>query len=179
MNITFVSATVIFCNSPSELVHGSYGIHVVSKDSALKSLNSVAFEVKEVFRLRQIMPQSGSNIGGTEVHLYGKTLNENISYECIFNDAASAVERFDDHHGVCIAPAYPLGPVVFSIRYVDNNITSNSVRFDFVEKVFVAQIVPSKGVFVGGTIVQVRGRNFRDSSNLLCRFGSLMVKAAS
>ena len=96
----------------------------------------------------------------------------------MFGTAASVVTIYDGYHGACIAPPSPIGRVIFVIRYVESGMISNSLQFTYLEQLLVYDVTPNKGIFTGGTAVTVTGRNFVDSSNLVCRFGSINVQAS-
>ena len=118
-NATIISPNLARCASVEELSLGIYSLRIAALDDSFRSLNVLSFEVKKIFSLRQIIPLSGPSSGGTEVHLYGKSFIKNVSYECVFGTAASAVTIYDGYHGACIAPPSPIGRVIFVIRYVE------------------------------------------------------------
>lgn len=76
----------------------------------------------------------------------------------------------------CIAPIAAAGIIDLTI-YVNEGVGAGKIPFMFVPPVTIGNILPIAGSAISSTVVTITGKNFRNTDELCCAFGEVMVPA--
>jgi len=161
------------------------------KNKSTFTASSVQYTVHGNFQMLSISPQLGSESGGTKILInvdrgYGPATF--IPLVCIFggrSNTAAAKPNTQEQNIVhasyigssivqCIShPAQMPGEITLTLSTLSTQSkSSNSLAFVYHELVTVATLTPTKIEGRGGTVVDVVGTNFINTSSLACRFGT-------
>ena len=124
-----------------------------------------------------IYPSSGSEKGGTNVTLSGDGFIQLGQLSCIFDNVYSVSAEWIAPSAItCLTPAHQ--PGVVSVEVSDNGQQTclGSTNFTYQTRAAVTRIFPTKGSIFGGTILNIYGTGFVNSSGLTCKFGKMVVR---
>jgi hypothetical protein len=184
------SSTTLYCRTPS-LAPGPVSLHVINGATNLASKRSLKLSVYADSSILSIKPEIGSTSGGTPVVISGVFHGEAEVFQSNPEDVLCRFGSYDVvpinvtiAELVCLSPpsANSLVPERVKVSVSFNNGKSFSRSFAwymYEEVVEVHRLTPSLGVISGGTYVLVQGVNFRNSTFLKCKFGSLPLVDAS
>ncbi len=148
------------------------------------SLNGVEFlgaSLDFIYALPQsytsIIPSVGATQGGTVVTLLGSGFIFTQALACKFGVVAASSTRFVDYNQILL-----VAPFVALASAVEIQCTINSQQWDtagsflYVNMWTLLSFFPALGPETGDTIVTVTGSNFASSSNIQCKFGSILSR---
>ena len=151
---------------------------------------TLSFTRRRPLRLFSFQPDSGTELGGTIVHLRGLNFHppsRGATLFCSFGNHTKKIPAtfLDGTHLTCVAPAAPPG-VSILVLLSDNvsysleksqRATSDSMYYTHLQQSFVSNVTPSRAMDDGWTSVMVTGGNFHRTGNQSCRFGDVVVIA--
>ena len=133
------------------------------------------YRVPHVSRAR---PSQGSYMGGTNVVVHGSDFQSSRHLSCTFGDATPTRGRWINSSAVeCASPSYQPGNVQLSVTNDGIHYVHGEKTFEYMPRLFLQSITPSKGPVEGGTIVIIRGSSFTPSASQRCRFGHVATRA--
>ena len=191
-NILSTSNEEITCSSPpfgSISLDG--GFKVAKVDLALTNdaniaftSNAVTFAVYPKLEVKSISPSIGSELGGTNVTVFGSFSRSSI-VACKFDNVPSPFEGLWVSKDSVICSTPPAGRSFLSSPLVEVSIALNGIDFEnaanflYAGASHVANISPKFGPSSGGTLVAIHGEGFmvNKSQGALCSFGGLLTEA--
>jgi len=184
--------TCIMCLSPQALTGGDVWVEVsnnggggfanfTSSDSTTENLKSVAtkFTYTEPVVIERFEPISGPVSGNFSVTVYGGPFVDTDELRCRFGDKSTVGKYLDSKSIQCFTP-YLDQPMttVLEVTNNDQDYSNQRLSFDFYQDTRLSRIMPVNGPAVhAGTLVDVYGDNFRNTSATLCRFGLVEIPA--
>lgn len=123
-----------------------------------------------------LMPSKGPMDGGTNVVVLGggfEAWNDG-QLHCLFGDDFTSARILDDTTIECSSPSSTFeGEKLFYLAPLHQIPTSSShpLPFTYYEGEVVDSFAPKSGAEGGGTMVRVEGKNFLNTSSLVCAFG--------
>lgn len=171
------SVSEVTCYSPKTLKTGLMPLSLSLNGTDFAPIGFF-FSYVEDPKVYSIYPDSGSWRGGTVVTFFGSNFQEDMRLGCKFGDRFAIGSRISSSLFFCSTPELSLGPQqVF--------ITVNSVDFFSVDKIFesVEDIILSEEMSPDSSPVNcevnvtIRGKNFRSTGQLSCRFDDRKVPA--
>jgi hypothetical protein len=136
------------------------------------------FSYVEDPKVFSIYPDSGSWRGGTVVTVFGSNFQEDMRLGCKFGDRFAIGSRISSSLFFCSTPALSLGSkqVFITINSVDFFSTNKS--YEPVEDIIISEeMTPNSSPLDCEVNVTIRGNNFRNTSQLSCRFDDRKVPA--
>lgn len=179
------SSAILYCRTFSH-PPGVITLQVVNGASNLHS-NSLNINVYADSSVLSIKPEIGSRLGGTPVTILGIFHAESDIFQfhpesvlCRFGSFDVRAINVTITEMICLSPpnSIALSPetVKVSVSFNSGKSFSRSfVWYRYVNDAEVHYLTPSFGPISGGTKVKVEGDNFRNSTYLKCKFGSLPV----
>ncbi|CAM9245753.1 unnamed protein product, partial [Discosporangium mesarthrocarpum] len=124
-------------------------------------------------------PLSGPEHGGTPVFITASEFPGLDSTVCEFGSVGLQVRAIwvDDSTISCTAPAHMPGAAMLRVGLNEQQLVDTGFTFNYLPIPSVLSAVPNIGSVLGGTMVEVRGAGFMDSTELTCRFGDQVVRA--
>lgn len=186
--------TEIFCPISIDAEPGTYAVSLVRDDFSGVSAN-LMIQVQPAFKIASIHPTIGPSRGGTKVFIKGtgfKPLQNKLS--CKFGSFRSGLMQvLNDTSGICLSPSLNeiqdidvskhVGSIntQFSLEFEPSHFNScnserrdNNTIFSFYNDEVLDSVQP---VLIPhhGSIVQVHGNGFANTSLLACRVGNVKV----
>jgi hypothetical protein len=125
----------------------------------------VRVQVTGAVNVRSLHPSSGSVHGGTEVTMTGDDLqgSDVMGLRCFFDDnAVTEVTLISSSSLVCASPRRgSTGTVSLQLGKSDGRMGAQML-FEYLYEVTVGELVPSSGPVLGGNVVTVTGKHFKD-----------------
>ena len=172
---SFVSSSEVRCTTPV-LAVGIVDVAVSSNGQDFSS--SVKFTSVANAMIIAASPTLGLTSGGTLVTVRGHGFSNSSGITCMFGGVAAPLTQFvSDTEIKCETPGHSQATVTVDLRSDSFESVNSGVTYRFVPEPFVASLSPISGPIEGGSIVNVRGYNFVDSSLLACVFGSKYAPA--
>jgi len=132
--------------------------------------------------VESINPNSGPDIGGTNIILKGSFSNlEFNSIVCLFGDDATSMGSIiDSSTAICVSPMVPPGEKTLQISYNGQQFVDTSFVFTFVARETLFALSRSD-IFSNevGSTVGIVGTNFINSESLSCRYNAQVVVPAT
>ena len=125
-------------------------------------------------------PSMGTDSGGTVVLVGGEHFLNTTSAACMFGTIAVPAEFLSNHAVLCTAP--PHLPGVVSVKLTSNgaDFSMSGALFTYYPQANVVSVWPVLGsASEGGTIVTIHGDGFRNSAELVCKFGNIIGTEAT
>lgn len=177
-----LSKTVIQCSSPPRSNEGvRVPVQISLNDGAdWYYSDSAHFEYYLSTKVTAVNPTNGLFNGGTAVRVHGSNFVDSQHLACKFGKMqSSTVTWISTHQVICISPQSLPGKVFVSVTSNGFDYSPDKVLFEYIGLPDVKDIFPSRGGRAGGTIVSIRGKNFKFSENLVCRFGTISIVPAA
>lgn len=172
------STMTITCVTPNMAQPGIVQLSVYS-DGTPFSLNSVAYEFITDAKILSITPQLIPETGNGLVQVYGDEFLVHSPAVCRFGEGfAIRATVITSSMLECIAPAMALGNHTFSISWNEQEFVVADDHIFVHEQLSVEGFSPSYGSTAGSTEVTIQGSGFKNTSSLLCRFGTQIAMAA-
>lgn len=174
----FISDKVIHCTSPPNPA-GVVSAEVTSNGVDF-SLSGKAFTYYPGARVGSIWPALGpASKGGTVVTIRGTGFENTSELSCAFGDVAG-IETTWLASTVLLCKSPPHRPGLVSVRVSNNGVdfSSDTLNFLYVNDATVGDFKPKQILETGQVPVFVRGSNFMNTTELACRFGSVVVRGS-
>lgn len=148
------------------------------------SLNGVEFlgaSLDFIYALPQvytsIIPSVGATQGGTVVTLFGSGFMFTKSLICKFGVVAASTTQFiNSRQMLLVAPFVALASVLEIQCTINGQQWDAAGMFQYVNMWTLMSFYPALGPETGDTVVTIVGSNFAPSSNIQCKFGSLLSR---
>ncbi len=146
------------------------------------SLNGVEFlgaSLDFIYALPQvyasIIPSVGTTQGGTVVTLLGTGFLATQSLACKFGVVQATITRFINSMQILLVAPFVALPSIVEVQCTINSQQWDVAGpFQYVNMWTILSFFPALGPEFGNTVVTVSGSNFASSSNIQCKFGSLL-----
>ncbi len=132
------------------------------------------------------LPRLGPTTGGTSVNVSGFNFDPDGQYTCFFNQQAVAASFISPRLMACVSPPLfrsnknaSFTPVVLSISDGQSVISNFTNDYLYYEQPTVTSVSPSDSNVTGGGVVNVYGRGFISTLELVCQFGSNAPQTAT
>jgi len=136
------------------------------------------FAYEEAVRVFQVLPSVVDASGNATVTVHGVHFPKSKELGCTFGSQQSEGLRVSSSMIRCAVPSEAKANVSVSIL-VDGQVSGVERAFVFImPPPSVSEVKPSYGNSLGGTMVEVRGVNFVDTTGLRCVFDTRRVPAA-
>ncbi|CAM9157522.1 unnamed protein product, partial [Ectocarpus fasciculatus] len=158
--------------------------------------SSISFLYDDDMHVSSLVPDHGPATGGVRVLVRGSGFRPDERLACRFGLQESAAEYIRGDAIACLSPPQArVSTVLVSVTLNGQDYSSRrqptlplptdangedlgGALFTYTDRAAVTALAPDSGPTRGGTVVTVSGVNFAGSSNLLCRFGDLVMSAA-
>ena len=178
------SKNIVYCETPPHLP--GYAKLQLTTDG-INSIDAEMFQFVSPPKVQRISPNLGPSTGGTRITVFGSHLKDvkfcRFYFRNLYRIDVPATS-FSESEITCASPPLEDTLNIINTSYYTIELSINGVdysddrmRFSFHKKHRLLSISPEFGPHVGGSTVLIRGRNFLDMPNLLCRFGSMNVNA--
>lgn len=130
--------------------------------------------------ITNLNPSMGTDGGGTDVLVGGNHLLNTTSAACMFGNTAVPAKFLSNQAVLCTAP--PHLPGVVSVELTSNgaDFSMSGALFTYYPQANVVSVWPVLGsASEGGTIVTIHGDGFRNSAELVCKFGNTIGTEAT
>lgn len=172
---TFIDRYTVKCVSPFHHP-GATLLNVSINDQESRPIGTFTFHPE--ISLHSIEPPIGTTSGGTLVVLnLSGPFFESDTAVCFFGHQSVKASHLDQNRVVCASPPQMEGVVLVSVSLNGIDGSINTQRYQYFSDPYVLSLFPASGPSSGGTVVQVRGVNFKDSDIVKCRFGNQTVAA--
>lgn len=179
---TYMSSTEIRCVTPPATSPG-FSLLRVAINGADDTQIAVSFEYMEEALFWNVFPPSGPSDGGTRATISGSGFMDRAGSVCRFGDTTTSAEIISSSKMECLAPPVKMEDAnkTISLQFSYNGIeySDSAVNFLYYRQLMITRITPTTGPLEGGTVVDVFGSDFIESSLLMCRFGLLATAPAS
>ena len=171
---TWISPEEIWCTSPEG--HEGEADLEVSNNNADWSTQGNKFDYYTKTTVLRLAPSSGFNAGNTQVTVFGTNFVNSSSLVCKFGVIVVPVLQFlSPSRLICNSVPSDNSKVAVEVSNNKRDFTTNGVQFLFSEPPVVKTLLPSSGPTTGQSIVTLVGDHFVDSTDLRCKFGSVLA----
>ena len=124
-------------------------------------------------------PLAGPESGGTLLTIVGAGFTEAGPFICEFGSLSHVVpaSRMDSATLSCLSPPHMPGAVPLRLSMNGQQFVATDFMFEYLMESTVRSIVPSFGPWHGGTLIEVKGEGFVNSSALSCFLARRRVPA--
>lgn len=169
---------VALCVSPVSHSLGAVPLEISSNGIEFTS-NGWMFHYGPDVRVQNVWPLSGPESGGTAVIVTGTGFEDSCEILCEFGSLRELVtgKWMGSATVSCLSP--PHMPGVTSLRLSTNGqqFVETGLTFEYLMESTVRAITPASGPLHGGTLVEVLGTGFVNSTALSCRLASRHLPA--
>jgi hypothetical protein len=182
----FVSSEIVLCRSPTIpdriLRTDTVSLLQVSNNGFDFSKEGIPFHHRQPFQLLKTEPTLFSEIGGTDIAVFGKHFFHERSISCVFSSVLITEEMTTIatyiSPSLLKCPSPPLHPGLYHLTINSPTITAlNKIDVSIHDQIRIIQISPKVGPTYGSTEVSVSGLNFPNTTSLQCKFGNIPTKA--
>ena len=177
----YVNKTNIICKSPifesAQSVEFKVTLNEVqiSNELVLGIDTDVYFTYDEPIKLSKIFPEKFPSSGNVSVVIYGGPFTYSNLLRCRFGNLIVNAEFITENQILCIAPSHAPGLIPIGISQNGQQYTNSKSVYEYYQDIVLNHIFPTTGV--AGSIINIYGSGFVNSSNLFCRFGAREVLA--
>jgi len=184
---TYISSTQITCVTPqsvSTTTATATASLYITNNLADFTLSPIKFHYISNPFVLSVSPLSGPVEGSTNIVLNGFNFIDGSSLSCRFGESESGTvgARFISSIQIeCDSPPEENNVVRSVAVYTSMNgadYTDTTKQFSYNLQPVVGSFAPLFGPSVGGTSVTISGENFEFTKDLVCRFGTVNVKAS-
>ena len=167
----WVSSDRVECEMPA-LSAADISIEITNNGMDYTS-NKVQFTVLPESNVTLVHPSFGAVGASTSVTVRGSGFVFSRSLYCRFGLLSVAAMYVNSTTVVCTAPDAAEG--VVDVRVSSNGVdySASNATYEYVDAHHVHDVLPRSGSVNGGTLLNVSGTGFKNTSVLYCRFGSL------
>ena len=171
---TLLSSSELLCITPAA-PRGIVQVSVTTSDVAtFVPQNQVFFQFVPTPTLLSIVPAAGPSAGNLVIQVIGKGFFYSEEIGCAFGESVTKATYLSSSRLKCVAPAHAPGNVTLGIRQLQaesvEEVSSNTVLFEYLPSHNITSISPSYAPDVGGALVTVIGQGF-DMPEWWCTFG--------
>ena len=168
---TVVTSTEMTCITPS--IGSAQVVNVeVSNNLEWFTRQKVAFSYEPMESVSAVSPSLGTLLGGTVVTVYGQDFIDSELLFCRFGSNTVSATYLSAERINCIAPqSITAEMVTVEVSNNGQDFTANGVLFQYHLHPVITEIVPSSGPIGGGTLLEIHGENFTNSTSMMCLFG--------
>lgn len=152
----------------------------VSSNGADFTSNGWVFHYAPEIVVESASPVVGSESGGTEVEITGKGFEHTRDLTCEFGSIGTTTSArwIDSTTLSCTSPPRMPGSVTLRVSMNDQQFVNTGFVFEYIIESTVRAVNPTSGPSQGGTLVEVEGTAFINSTNLFCRLAGRRMPAA-
>ena len=169
-----IDAAVAECVAPPRVADTLVRVEI-SHDNAQFS-NEASYLYQDV-SIAAFYPAGGPISGGTDVNVRGSGFLPLVTLRCRFGETVVAATWVSSEELWCVAPPGSDAEVDLEVSNNDADFSAEGNKFEYQAGVAVSRVLPSAALTTGNTPVTVLGKNFLNSSSLVCRFGIQTVDA--
>ncbi len=178
----WISEGIGFCSTPKAPRFGIYQFDVASNgmDWTDRGLSFYYYEPVHITSISPSIAPASSGQTLVTVYLESASLSIFPSWKCVYGNLQLAVPAIviSSEMLQCAAPRSAVGPVPFLLTRNGQNLEGGEGHiFHFVPDTTLLALKPLSGLTDGGTNVFLFGTNIKNTSDLQCRFGSLITHA--
>lgn len=174
---SYVSETEVRCFTPPKNA-GPQVLVTLSLDNCPQLNQWEIFSYTNHTIIHRIVPSLGPRIGGTLVTLIVAGIAGFEKVVCNFGGAETPASLVAPGEVQCVT--LPNKAETIEVRISKNGVDySNAISFEFFDAIHINSLDPRHGPVFGGTLVLVRGENFRRTPDLACNFGDKISHATS
>lgn len=169
---------VALCVSPSSFSLGAVPLEITSNGVEFTS-NGWMFHYGPHIHVENAWPLSGPESGGTELIITGTGFEDTQEILCEFGSLGTLVTgRWKGPATVsCLSPPHMPGVTALRLSTNGQQFVETGLSFEYLMESTVGAITPSSGPLQGGTLVEVLGTGFVNSTALSCRLASRRLPA--
>jgi hypothetical protein len=174
---TFIDTTLIRCSTQTQKAQQTF-VGISYNGQQAHDLGDHSFTFFEEPVLSEVVPASGTTVGGLQVMLFGQYLMGGFQPTCSFNiEFANAVvvpAQQDDSTGtlMCTTPPGDVGTVFVQVALNGIQYSYSSMQFSYFKPPSIGSNSPTSGHVDGGNRVSVTGIDLVGGTNYKCRFAS-------
>lgn len=120
-------------------------------------------------------PPSCSSSGYVDILIHGSNFWGSPTLTCSFGGVYRNATFLSDVAIKCVAPRHVPGEVLLEVSNDGKTFSTSGMTFRFHSDPTILSIDPPHGPMKGSTLVTITGTQFRNSSNVTCRFGDTTV----
>ena len=170
----WISQEEIWCTSPEG--HEGEADLEVSNNNADWSTQGTKFDYYTKTTVHRLAPSIGVNAGNTQVTVFGTNFVNSTSLVCRFGVTVVPVLHFlSPSRLICNSVPYDNTKVAVEVSNNKRDFTANGVEYLYSESPVIKTLLPSSGPTTGQSIVTLVGDHFRHSTDLRCKFGSVLA----
>lgn len=169
---------VALCVSPASQSLGAVSLELSSNGIEFTS-NGGMFHYGPDIRVENVWPVSGPESGGTAVIVTGTGFEDAREILCEFGSLGALVKGkwMSSSTVSCLSPPHMPGVTALRLSTNGQQFVETGLSFEYLMESTVRAIAPSSGALQGGTLVEVTGTGFVNSTALSCRLASRRLPA--
>lgn len=169
---------VALCVSPASQSLGAVSLEISSNGIEFTS-NGWMFHYGPDLHVENVWPLSGPESGGTAVIVTGTGFEDAREILCEFGSLGALVKGkwMGSSTVSCLSPPHIPGMTALRLSTNGQQFVETGLSFEYLMESTVRTIAPSSGPLQGGTLVEVTGTGFVNSTALSCRLASRRLPA--
>ena len=177
----YVSSNHVMCRAPAWNYRDTVevGMKYAAESTAENATLSYRYISSPI--VYSVEPSFGPEKGGTKVSVLGANFVSENDIFCIFDKVEVLGDVISGNELLCVSPSRIPGTSAFRIKSSGGAygtvMPSDGFAFTYVMMSHVDSVSPIVGPIHGGTRVTISGQGFRNSSKLVCIFGSRRASA--
>ena len=174
----FVNQTHIICSVPPYQHSNTTHVFVSNDGYMTNKIHYSIFTYDKPPKINSIYPSSGPVNGQFRIVVNGGLFKNDDDLLCKFSNTIVRAFYVDSTHIECIAPPRTVGMHALTLSTNGIDFISDIKLIRFYDDVVVTSIHPISGPSSNaGNIVNIIGSNFFNSSNMVCKFDTVIVPA--
>ncbi|CAM9097538.1 unnamed protein product, partial [Hapterophycus canaliculatus] len=133
------------------------------------------FGVPLIPSISSLEPSSCSSSGDVNIVVHGSNFESSPTITCSFGGVYSRATFLSSVAVQCVAPRHMPAEVLLEVSNAGTAFSTSGLTFRFHSDLSVFFMEPSQGSIDRSTLARITGSQFRQSSNLTCRFGETAV----
>ena len=166
------------CVAPPSQSLGAVSLEVSSNGIEYTS-DGWMFHYGPDISIESAWPLAGPESGGTVVTVTGTGFTDTRTIMCEFGSLGASVlgKWMDTSTLLCVSPPHMPGTTTLRLSMNGQQFVETDIAFEYLVESTVRAIEPSSGPLHGGTLVEVQGTGFANSTALSCRLASRRLPA--
>jgi hypothetical protein len=175
----YISVNEVICISPPQRLHRSEAVFVeVSNNNGSFSNNLFSFTYHPTVMVLSINPTRAPAAQETQVYVRGFNFQDKKTLSCVVDDVVVPATYLGPDELFCLLPPHSPGDFAVEVSVNGQDFSVSDVTFTFNPPVTVSSLWPVMGsAAIAGTVVSVQGSGFIQGTDLVCRFGVIVVPA--
>lgn len=172
------AGSIALCVAPASPKLGYLSLDISSNGVEFMSVGYTFYYSQDIVA-ESAWPLAGPESGGTVVTITGAGFTDTREILCEFESVETLVPGtwVDSSTLSCISPRHMPGVVPLRLSMNRQQFVETGLSFEYLVQSTVRTITPSSGPPHGGTLVEVAGTAFVNSTALSCHFGSRSLPA--